>query len=146
MCNEKNNLEQQLVQAEFENNQELINLLNRELYEVNVSINKLTTDLNSFVSFDETTQRSELLENDTQNTINRTAEILGVTTESITDVSGDLLLTNTQKIELSIDLEKNKSLISNLSTKKSDTEQLSRENRGQYSEVGSNTARINRWY
>jgi len=142
LCNEKNNLEQQLVQAEFENNQELINLLNRELYEINVSINKLTTDLNSFVSFDETTQRSELLENDTQNTINRTAEILGVTIESITDDSGDLSLTNTQKIELSIDLEKNKSLISNLSTKKSDTEQLSRENRGEYAEVGSNTAEL----
>ena len=97
LCNDKNNLEQQLVQVEFENNLELINLLNSELYEVNVDINKLTTDLNSFVSFDETTQRSELLENDTQNTINRTAEILGVTTESITDVSGILSLTNSQK-------------------------------------------------
>jgi len=142
LCNDKNNLEQQLVQAEFENNLELINLLNSELYEVNVDINKLTTDLNSFVSFDETTQRSELLENDTQNTINRTAEILGVTTESITDVSGILSLTNSQKIELSIDLEKNKSLISNLSTKKSDTEQLSKNNRSDKATLETNTSEL----
>jgi hypothetical protein len=79
-CKRKNTLEQQIKEAKFDNNQTLVTQLEKELDEVNKNINTLTTDVNNSISFDESKQNSQLEENDTQNTINRTAELLGVQT------------------------------------------------------------------
>ena len=141
-CNQKNSLTQQLNQAKFENNTELINYLENELIEVNKQINTLTEEANSIISFDETTQKSVLLENDTQNTINRTAELLDTTPEKITDSSGNLVLDDTQKITLTIDLEKNKSSISDLNIRKDETEQLLKNDRESNSFIRENTEEL----
>ena len=138
-CNEKNTLTKQLEVAKFENNLVQIDYLEKQIIDTNNRINELTEQANSFISYDETTQKSLLLENDTQNTINRTAELLNTTPDKITDSSGDLTLTDAQKINLSIQLEKNKSEISNLETKKEDSNQLLQRDKNDTKELINNT-------
>jgi hypothetical protein len=113
-CRSKNTLEGQLKDAKFENNQTLIDQIEKELSDVSKNINTLTTNVNNSINYDESKQKSQLDENDTQNTINRTAELLGVSPEDITDNSGNLTLTDSQKVVLNIILNKNKSQISDL--------------------------------
>ena len=113
-CRTKNSLETQLKNSKFENNDELTNELEKQLKEVNKNINNLTTDYNNSISYDESKQKSDIENNDTLDTINKTADLLDTTPEDITDDSGNLVLTDKQKIDLNIQYNKNKSQISNL--------------------------------
>ena len=117
-CVLKTQLTDQLVKAKFDNNTVLITELEKQIQDLSNTINTLTTDVNNFISYDESTQKSQLLQNDTQNTINKTADILSVTTKSITDISGNLQLTDSQKVKLNIELTKNLSQISGLITER----------------------------
>jgi len=119
LCITKNQLNEQLVKAKFDNNLVLVSELEKQIQSVTEKINTLTTDANNFISFDESTQKSDLSINDTQNTINKTAEILNVNPEKITDKSGNLVLTDSQKLKLNINLTKNESQISTLESEKS---------------------------
>jgi len=138
-CRSKNRIETELKNAKFENNTELVNELETQLYEVNQDINRLTTDYNNTVSFDESVQTSQLENNDTQNTINRTAELLNVTTKSITDDSGNLTLTDSQKITLNIIYTKNKSQISKLFTTQEEKNALFTENQFKQNKIITDT-------
>ena len=90
--------------------------MEKQINEINVNINTLTTDYNNSISYDESKQNSTIQNNDIQNTINRTAELLKTTTESITDESGNLTLTDSQKITLNIEYVKNTSQINELNS------------------------------
>ncbi len=113
-CRLKNSLEQQLISAKFENNLTLVNKLEKQINEINQNINRLTTNYNNNISFNESQQNSSFLENDIQNTINKTAELLNTTPNDITNESNNLILTDTQKVTLNVIYNKNISQISNL--------------------------------
>jgi hypothetical protein len=117
-CVLKTQLTDQLVKAKFDNNTVLITELEKQIQDLSNTINTLTTDVNNFISYDESAQKSQLLQNDTQNTINKTADILSVSTKSITDNSGNLQLTDSQKVKLNVELTKNQSQISGLITER----------------------------
>jgi len=127
-CRTKNSLEVQLKNAIFENNVELVATLEKQINEINVNINTLTTDYNNSISYDESKQNSTIQNNDIQNTINRTAELLKTTTESITDESGNLTLTDSQKITLNIEYVKNTSQINELNSQLQEQKALLSEN------------------
>jgi hypothetical protein len=128
-CQLENSLNEQIKTAKFDNNQKLVGVLETQLSDVKNEINKLTTDYNNSVSYDESQKKSDLENNDIQNTINRTAELLNTTPSDITDSSGNLNLTDTQKISLNIILNKNISQINDLQRKIDDNESLLEENR-----------------
>jgi hypothetical protein len=138
-CREKNILESQLTTAKFENNITLINELEKEIFELNQTINRLTNDINNSISFDESKQKSLLEQNDIQNTINRTSELLNVTPESITDESGNILLTSTQKINLNVIYSKNITQINSLNTKIDESRALLTENLEKQNTIVRNT-------
>ena len=127
-CNSKNNIETQLKVAKFDNNVNLITELQKQLNDVNTEINTLTTDFNNDISFDPSKNKSKLEENDTQNTVNKTAELLGKTTNEITDEFGNLTLTDSDKLNLNILLNKNLSQISGLNSEIGDEQDLLNEN------------------
>ena len=116
-CKLKNSIEIQLKNAKFDNNVELVTELETQLNDVNNHINTLTTDYNNSISYDESKQPSTIESNDTQNTINKTAELLNTTPNNITDDSGNLILTDNQKINLNIQYTKNNSQVSDLNIK-----------------------------
>ena len=74
----------------------------------------------SSVIGNETTESSQLYKNDYNNTINETAKILGVTPKEITNSEGHINLTDSEKITLSIELQKNKTQVSSLENQKSE--------------------------
>jgi len=113
-CILKNQLNSQLVNSKFENNQVLTTTLENQIQQLNVKINELTTNANSVIAVNESYQNSKLLENDTQNTINVVSEILNVSPQSITDSSGNLVISDSQKLKLNVELTKNESQISGL--------------------------------
>ena len=127
-CQLKNSLETQLRNAKFENDTELVNELEKQIQDVTENINRLTTDYNNSISYDESKQNSTIQNNDIQNTINRTAELLNTTPKSITDDSNNLVLTDSQKVNLNIIYTKNKSQISDLNTQLSEKNALLNEN------------------
>ncbi len=127
-CRSKNILEVQLKNAKFENDVQLITTLESQINEINVNINRLTTDYNNSISYDESKQNSTIQNNDIQNTINRTSELLKTTTESITDESGNLTLTDSQKITLNIEYVKNTSQINELNVQLQEQKALLSEN------------------
>ena len=127
-CRRKNSIEIELINAKFENNQPLIDELEKQLNDVNQDINRLTTDFNNEISYDQSKQKSDLENNDTQYTINQTAKLLNTTSEDITDENGNLVLSDTQKINLNIQYTKNKSQISDLNGEISDLQFLLNEN------------------
>jgi hypothetical protein len=135
-CRLKNSLETQLRSAKFENNTELVNELEKQIQDVTENINRLTTDYNNSISYDESKQKSTIENNDIQNTINRTAELLNTTPKSITDDSNNLVLTDSQKVNLNIIYTKNKSQISDLNIHLGEknallTENLQKQNQSQ---------------
>ena len=138
-CNEKNQLEVQLTNAKFENNQEQINTLQTQIFEIEQTINRLTTDVNNNVSYDESIQTSQLENNDIQNTINRTAELLNTTTDSITNSEGDLTLSSSQKVTLNVIYTKNISQIGSLNTVIDESRALLNENLQKQSVIIKNT-------
>jgi hypothetical protein len=105
-CQQNNYLEEQLVVAKFENQKEVENTLVKDINVVKENINTLSK--NYLVIGDETTQKSTLDNNDYINTINKTAIILGVTPKSITNAEGQIVLNDSQKVTLNIELQKNK--------------------------------------
>ena len=111
-CNKNNTLEQELVNAKFQNNQELINQLIKEIGIVQDNINTLSK--NYLIIGNEVTQTSQMDQNDYKNTINETAKILGVTPKEITNVEGYIDLTDSEKITLTIELQKNQTQVSSL--------------------------------
>ena len=117
-CQQTNYLEEQLVNAKFENDQELINQLQKEITVTKENINTLSK--NYLVIGDETTEKSQLDQNDYINTINKTAEILGVQPKEITNSEGQIVLNGSQKITLNIELQKNKTQVSGLEKLKED--------------------------
>jgi len=117
-CVQNNYLEEQLVIAKFENNQSVITQLQDEINVVKENINTLSK--NYLVIGDETTEKSQLDQNDYINTINKTAEILGVDTKDITNTEGQIVLNDTQKVTLNIELQKNKTQVSGLEKQKED--------------------------
>ena len=127
-CVSVNQLNDQLVSAKFENNLVLITELEKQIQDLTTNINTLTTNANSYLSYDESLQKSAFLSNDTKNTISRTAEILGVSEKSITDNSGNIVLSDRQKVTLNIELTKNQNQINTLNTEKSEIETLLRQN------------------
>ena len=127
-CFTKNRLNEELNKAKFDNNQTLISEIESQLLDVNNDINRLTTDYNNTISYDESKQSSIIENNDTQNTIIKTAELLNTNTENITDNSGNLVLSDTQKIELDIIYNKNISQISDLSVELGETNILLNQN------------------
>ena len=112
LCILKNQLSGQLVNAKFENNLVLVSTLEKQIQEINIKINQLTT--NSVIATNESLQKSKLLDNDSQNTINVVSEILNVSPKSITDSSGNLIISDSQKLKLNVELTKNESQISGL--------------------------------
>ena len=128
-CQLENSLTEQIKRAKFDNNQKLIDLLGGQLSDVKNTINNLTTDYNNITSFDESQQKSKIEQNNIQNTVNRTAELLNTTPNKITDNSGNLILTDKQKISLNIILNKNISQINDLQRKIDDNEVLLGENK-----------------
>ena len=134
-CQLYNTLNTQLTQARFENNSNLINELERQIFEVEVRINVLTIEGKNFLSSDETLRQSELEKNDNINTINKTAELLNTTTENITDSNGNISLTDKQKIDLGLQSLKNESQISSLEIDKSEINALIKENLSKQKEV-----------
>ena len=135
-CRLKNSLETQLRTAKFENDTELVNELEKQIQDVTENINRLTTDYNNSISYDESKQKSTIENNDIQNTINRTAELLNTTPKSITDDSNNIVLTDSQKVNLNIIYTKNKSQISDLNIQLGEknallTENLQKQNQSQ---------------
>lgn len=118
LCISKNQTNEQLVKSKFDNNTVLTSTLEKEIQDINVKINELTTNANSFISFDESLQTSKLQQNDVQNTINVVSEILKVNPNSIVDKSGNIVLSDSQKIKLNVELTKNESQISKLNREK----------------------------
>ena len=117
-CNGINLLEQKLVNAKFQNDQKSINSLNKEIGVGQKNINTLSKKYE--VIGNETTKTSQLDQNDYINTINETAKILGVTPKKITNSEGYINLTDSEKITLSIELQKNKTQVSSLENQKSE--------------------------
>lgn len=117
-CQQNNYLEEQLVVAKFENQKEVENTLVKDINVVKENINTLSK--NYLVIGDETTQKSTLDNNDYINTINKTALILGVTPKSITNAEGQIVLNDSQKVTLNIELQKNKTQVSTLEKQKED--------------------------
>ena len=117
-CNGINLLEQKLVNAKFQNNQKSINSLIKEIGVGQKNINTLSKKYE--VIGNETTKTSQLDQNDYINTINETAKILGVTPKEITNSEGHINLTDSEKITLSIELQKNKTQVSSLENQKSE--------------------------
>ena len=109
LCILKNQLSEQLVKAKFDNNLVLVSTLEKQIQEINIKINQLTT--NSVIATNESLQKSKLLDNDSQNTINVVSEILNVSPQTITDSSGNLIISDSQKLKLNVELTKNESQI-----------------------------------
>jgi hypothetical protein len=117
-CNKYNLLEQELVNAKFRNNQQSINALNKEIGVTQENINTLSKKYE--VIGNETTESSQLDQNDYINTINETAKILGVTPQEITNKEGYINLKDSEKVTLSIELQKNQKQVSSLEKQKGD--------------------------
>jgi hypothetical protein len=126
LCVKKNELNQQLVVAKFENNFVLVTELEKQILEISEKINTVTTSENNFISYNESLQKSTLQTNDTINTINIISELLNVSSQSITDSSGNIVLTDSQKVTLNIIFTKNTAQISSLEIEKSEIESLLR--------------------
>jgi len=123
-CTLNNNLQLQLTNAKFENNTELISVLNKEIFTTKTRIDTLTKEGDSFISTDTAQQTSALEINNTINTTNRTAELLNKTTAEITDSNGILELTTADKITLKILTTQYQSKITSLITEKSELQVL----------------------
>jgi len=117
-CNRFNILEQELVNAKFRNDQKSINSINTQIGVTQENINTLSKKYE--VIGNETTQTSQLDQNDYINTINETAKILGVTPKEITNKEGNIDLTDSEKVTLSIELQKNQKQVSSLENQKSE--------------------------
>jgi hypothetical protein len=137
-CQSYNNLQGRLVQAKFQNNTPLISELEKEIFQTQTKINLETQKGSEFIEPDSSLQKSEFEINDITNTINKTAELLNTTTESITDNNGKLTLTTSQKIELNIIFVKNESQISSLLLEKSELEALKSDNISKTNKINKN--------
>ena len=137
-CQIYNDLQSRLVQAQFENNSVLISELEKEIFQTQTRINLETQAGSEFIEPDSSTQKSEFEINDITNTINKTAELLNTTTESITDNNGNLTLTTSQKIQLEIIFVKNESQISSLLLEKSELEVLKSDNISKTNKINKN--------
>ena len=136
-CQLYNSLNVKLSQAKFENDNDLIILLKRQIFEVESRINVLTQEGKNFLSSDSTLRQSQLEKNDNINTINKTAELLNTTTENITDSDGNISLTDKQKIDLGLQSLKNESQISSLNLEKSEIVTLIKENYFKQKEINN---------
>ena len=123
-----NNLQLQLSNAKFDNNTDLINITEKDIFVTQTKINTLTQEGSKFIESDSTQQKSQLEINNTQQTINETANLLNTSVESITDSDGNLLLTDQQKVTLNIKFTQNQSQISSLITKRGEVQVLLSEN------------------
>jgi hypothetical protein len=123
-CNNVNTLNVALTNAKFENNTVLVNELENQILESENKINELTNDVTNDINSNESLLKSDLEKNDIQNTINRTAELLNTTSDSITNSSGDLVLTDTQKVQLNIIYVRNQSQINELKIEQEENQSL----------------------
>ena len=138
-CNNINTLNSQLTQAKIENNQVLINQIENEILELENNINTITNDVTNDLNSNESLLKSTLEQNDLQNTINVTAKLLDTTPDNITDSSGNLVLTDTQKVDLNIIYLKNQSQISSLKLKQDETQSIYNSNVKKQSEIVKKT-------
>ena len=123
-CNNVNTLNEQLVNAKFDNNSVLVNELEKEIVESETKINELTNDVTNDINSNEALLKSDLEKNDNINTINRTAELLNTTTDNITDSEGNLVLTDSQKVQLSIIFVRNQTQINELRVEQEENQSL----------------------
>ncbi len=136
-CKQKNILEEKLVNAKFNNNKEEISQIEKEIITLNQEINTLTSELENG---NEEIQTSLISQNDVQNTINRTAELLDVSVKSITADNGDIILTDTQKLSLKIIQTKNISQINKINNDIGDKTYLLTKNLKEQNVIVSNTS------
>ena len=137
-CRLNNSLQPQLTKAKFDNNSELISVLQKQIFETETKIDTLTKEASKFIESDPSQQTSKLQTNNRVETINRTAELLGTTTDKITDSNGNLTLTITQKTTLSIISTQNQSRISSLLVERGELQLLLNDTINKFSKVATN--------
>ena len=137
-CRLNNSLQPQLTKAKFDNNSELISVLQKQIFETETKIDTLTKEASKFIESDPSQQTSKLQTNNRVETINRTAELLGTTTDKITDSNGNLTLTTTQKTTLSIISTQNQSRISSLLVERGELQLLLNDTINKFSKVATN--------
>lgn len=118
LCVSNNRLNIQLEEAKRQNNLVQIDVLEKQINENNQKINTLTNETNSVVSTNENLQSSKLQQNNKVGVIDTTAKILGKNPDQITDSSGEIKLTESEKVSLKIKEEQNKSEINKLNRTK----------------------------
>jgi len=118
LCVSNNRLNIQLEEAKRQNNLVQIDVLEKQINENNQKINTLTNETNSVVSTNENLQSSKLQQNNKVGVIDTTAKILGKNPDQITDSSGVIKLTESEKVSLKIKEEQNKSEINKLNRTK----------------------------
>ena len=137
-CKLNNNLQLQLTKAKFDNNSELIGVLEKQIFVTETKIDTLTKEGGKFIESDPSQQTSKLQVNNKLGTINRTAQLLNTTTTEITNSSGDLILTTSQKTTLSIISAQNDSKISSLLIEKGELQLLLGNVTSKYSRIATN--------
>lgn len=132
LCLLNNELTEELAVAKFNNNKVLINTLENELESISIKINELTNDTISFLSLNESFIESGLLSNDLINTISVITEILNISSDSgrsiVDRATGNLILSDGDKIKLNFEITKNQSQISKLERENQENIYLLNEN------------------
>ena len=75
----------------------MISVLQKQIFETEAKIDTLTKEASKFIESDPSQQTSKLQTNNRVETINRTAELLGTTTDKITDSNGNLTFDDNSK-------------------------------------------------
>ena len=137
-CRLNNSLQSQLTKAKFDNNSELINILQKEIFITETKIDTLTKGGAKFIESDPSQQTSTLQVNNKIETITRTAELLDTTTDKITNSNGILTLTTLQKTTLSIISIQDQSKISSLLIERGELQLLLDDITSKYSRIATN--------
>ena len=118
LCNQSNELNSRLIVAKNQNNQVKIDLIEKDLENVNKRLNTLLNGVNGVVNNNENLQSSKQQNNDTVAVTERTSKILGKSVNDITDSSGNLKLNSNEKVSLKTQESRNNGEINKLKRKK----------------------------
>ena len=123
-CKKKNEITKKLIFSEEQNQQTKIELYETEISSLDKSINTLTESCTSVFNNNEDLQPSIVAENNRIGVIDSVSEMLNVPVADITKSSGEIDLTNSQKVQLRVIKSRNESKITKLNTQKGKQEAL----------------------